>query len=61
MLDEPTLLDELLEMAKLPAAFSKSELGDMLLVAATEIIKLQEFSGAAMPQRHSAERPRSDR
>jgi hypothetical protein len=56
MLDERTLLDELLEMAKLPDAFSKSELGNMLLVAATEIIKLQEFGPAPIPQRNTAAR-----
>jgi hypothetical protein len=61
MLDEHTLLDELLEMAKLPDAYSKSELAEMLLVAATEIIKLQEFGRPPGPQRDAPERSPMDR
>jgi hypothetical protein len=37
-------VDELLNMAKEPDSFSKSELGEMILVAATEILKLRDFS-----------------
>jgi hypothetical protein len=43
MNDEPTLVHELLDMAARPESFAKPELGLMLLVAATEIIKLQEL------------------
>jgi len=44
MTDMPDFVDELLSMAKEPDSFSKSELGEMILVAATEILKLREFS-----------------
>jgi hypothetical protein len=37
------LVDELLSMAKEPDHFTRSDLGEMILVAATEIIKLREF------------------
>ena len=40
----PDFVDELLNMAKKPDSFSKFELGEMILVAATEILKLREFS-----------------
>jgi hypothetical protein len=43
MADEPDFVDELLNMAKQPDSFSKSELGEMILVAATEIIKMREL------------------
>jgi hypothetical protein len=43
MNDEPNLVHELLDMAARPESFAKPELGLMLLVAATEIIKLQEL------------------
>jgi len=42
MADDANFLDELLNMAKQPDCFSKYELGEMILVAATEIIKLRE-------------------
>jgi hypothetical protein len=48
MLNDPNernLVEELLDMAKEPDAFSKSDLGIMLLVAATEIMKLRETAG----------------
>jgi hypothetical protein len=41
MADEPDFVDELLNMAKQPDSFSKSELGEMILVAATEIINMR--------------------
>jgi hypothetical protein len=41
--DMPDFVDELLNMAKKPDSFSKFELGEMILVAATEILKLREF------------------
>ena len=44
MTDMQDFVDELLSMAKEPDSFSKSELGEMILVAATEILKLREFS-----------------
>jgi hypothetical protein len=43
MADEADFVDELLNMAKQPDSFSKSELGDMILVAATEIMKMREL------------------
>ena len=42
MVDDADFVDELLNMAKQPDSFSKFELGEMILVAATEIIKLRE-------------------
>jgi hypothetical protein len=42
-----SLTDELLDMARRPESFSKFDLGEMLLVAATEILKLQEFGSGA--------------
>ena len=47
--DEQNLVHDLLEMAACPERFSQSELGLMLLVAATAIIKLHQFGieGAA--------------
>ena len=42
MADDADFVDELLNMAKRPDSFSKFELGEMILVAATEIIKLRE-------------------
>ena len=44
MVDDADFVDELLNMAKQPDEFSKFELGEMILVAATEIIKLREQS-----------------
>lgn len=46
MVDDDTLVNELLEMAKRPDGFSQFELGEMLLVAATEIIKLRGLHGS---------------
>jgi hypothetical protein len=43
MAGEADFVEELLNMAKQPDTFSKSELGEMILVAATEIIKLREM------------------
>ena len=43
MADDTEIVDELLNMAKQPDSFSKSELGEMILVAATEILKLREL------------------
>ena len=57
MLDDKNLVQELLEMAKEPDSFSKSELGIMLLVAATEIIKLRELSQAPSSERAREESP----
>ena len=42
MTDEPDFVDELLNMAKQPDSFSKFEMAEIILVAATEIIKLRE-------------------
>jgi hypothetical protein len=42
-MDDSNLVHELLDMAARPESFAKPELGLMLLVAATEIIKLQEL------------------
>ena len=42
MADEQDFVDELLNMAKQPDSFSKFELGEIILVAATEIIRLRE-------------------
>jgi hypothetical protein len=50
---EPDILDELLNMAKKPDDFTKSDLGEMILVAATEIIRLRQF-GALEPFRPMA-------
>jgi hypothetical protein len=49
--DESNLVHELLDMAARPERFAKSELGLMLLVAATEIIKLQELGPRPTSQR----------
>jgi hypothetical protein len=48
MNEEDALVDQLLEMAKEPDRFSKPALGEMLVVAATEIIKLQQLNQAPM-------------
>jgi len=42
MADDADFVDELLNMAKQPDSFSKFELGEMILVAAKEIMKLRE-------------------
>jgi hypothetical protein len=52
------MLDELLGMAKEPDQFTKGDLGDMILVAATEIIKLRGFGSLTNP---FAKRPRDAR
>jgi hypothetical protein len=44
-----SLTEELLDMARHPESFSKLDLGEMLMVAATEILKLQEFGSARPP------------
>ncbi|TKT69626.1 hypothetical protein [Aquamicrobium sp. LC103] len=40
---EQDIVEELLQMAKDPASFTKDDLAEMVLVAATEIIKLRSF------------------
>jgi hypothetical protein len=45
VVDNDTLVDDLLDMAKRPDSFSQFELGEMILVAATEIIKLRGLQG----------------
>ena len=55
--DEQSLVHELLEMAACPESFSKSELSLMLLVAATAIIKLEQFDRQT-ESRHSDVRNR---
>jgi hypothetical protein len=52
------VVDELLGMAQEPDQFSKGDLGDMILVAATEIIKLRGFGSLTTP---FAKRPRNAR
>lgn len=53
-MDSPfDIVDEMLGMAKEPAEFSKDDLADMILVAATEIMKLRESAHPPSP----AERP----
>ena len=42
MADDADFVEELLNMAKQPDSFSKFELGEIILVAATEIIRLRE-------------------
>jgi hypothetical protein len=48
-IDDVDLVEELLGMAKEPDRFTRADLGEMVLVAATEIIKLRE--NAKMPTR----------
>lgn len=43
------IVDEMLDMAKEPDAFSKDDLADMIMVAATEIIKLRETMPIGKP------------
>jgi hypothetical protein len=43
MTNDADLVDELLSMAKEPDHFTRTDLGEMILIAATEIIKLREF------------------
>jgi hypothetical protein len=43
-MDDIDLVEELLGMAKEPDHFSAADLGEMILVAATEIIKLRELA-----------------
>jgi hypothetical protein len=43
MTNDTDLVDELLSMAKEPDHFTRTDLGEMILIAATEIIKLREF------------------
>lgn len=43
MTNDIDLVDELLSMAKEPDHFTRTDLGEMILIAATEIIKLREF------------------
>ena len=44
MIEALDLVDELLDIAKDPERFSKLEMAEMILVAATEIIKLRSFN-----------------
>jgi hypothetical protein len=43
MSNDTDLVDELFSMAKDPDHFTRADLGEMILIAATEIIKLREF------------------
>jgi hypothetical protein len=43
MSSDTDLVDELFSMAKDPDHFTCADLGEMILIAATEIIKLREF------------------
>jgi hypothetical protein len=46
------IVDEMLGMAKEPATFSQDDLAEMIIVAATEIIKLREIvPPATKPER----------
>jgi hypothetical protein len=44
MVDDIDVVEELLGMAKEPDHFTKANMGEMILVAATEIIKLREHA-----------------
>ena len=44
MHDDIDLVEELLGMAREPDQFARADLGEMILVAATEIIKLREHA-----------------
>jgi hypothetical protein len=50
MQDEQSLIRDLLEMAACPERFSRSELSLMLLVAATAIIKREQFGTEGVPR-----------
>ncbi|NGO50256.1 hypothetical protein [Allomesorhizobium camelthorni] len=52
------MVDELLGMAKEPDQFTKDDLGDMILVAATEIMKLRGFGSLTNPSAKAAKRRR---
>lgn len=43
MSNDTDLVDELLSMAKEPDHFTRADLGEMILIAATEILKLRGF------------------
>jgi hypothetical protein len=43
MTNDTDLVDELFSMAKEPDQYTRADLGEMILIAATEIIKLREF------------------
>jgi hypothetical protein len=43
MINETDLVDELFSMAKDPDHFTRADLGEMILIAAIEIIKSREF------------------
>lgn len=47
--NDPDLVEELLSMAKEPDRFTPTDLGEMILIAATEIIKLREFGPLSNP------------
>jgi hypothetical protein len=48
--DKADVVDELLVLARDPAPFSKDELAEIALVAATEIMKLRGYeAGSARP------------
>ena len=56
MIEPLDFVDELLNIAKDPEQFSKPEMGEMMLVAATEIIKLRSFNeGRQHPARKGIE------
>jgi hypothetical protein len=47
MITDTDLVEELLSMAKEPDQFTRADLAEMILVAATEILKLREFGPLA--------------
>ncbi|MET0599874.1 MAG: hypothetical protein ABWZ57_18625 [Mesorhizobium sp.] len=51
MEDQSDIVAELLDMAKDPDAFTKADLGEMILLAATEIIKLRQTTAYDLPSR----------
>jgi hypothetical protein len=56
------IVAELLEMAKDPDAFSKTDLGEMVLLAATEIIKLRQTTAYDLqPREHRSAHSRKNR
>ncbi|RUM98334.1 hypothetical protein EET67_06755 [Pseudaminobacter arsenicus] len=58
------IVDEMLCMAKDPETFTKEDMAEMVLLAATEIIRLREFppvwvrNKGGLSRRPSTERPR---
>jgi hypothetical protein len=58
MAKELDIVDRLLGMAKEPDHFTKDDLGEMILVAATELIKLRGFGPLTNPFAKAAKRRR---